>query len=117
VLLCSGVKEVASVNVDIAIRPGLHAGVGVSHLPRARVFPVVVAKTGPQAVQGRYRPLPVGPGRDPGAAARAAVGQPPAAYGGAPSSAPVEAAAVLRDGWFGRAGRLLSLGLCVCVVL
>jgi hypothetical protein len=81
------------------------------------VFSVVIAETGPQAVQGRYRPLPVGPGRDPGAAARAAVGQPPALYGCAASSAPVEAAAVLRGDWFGRAGRLLSLGLGVRVVL
>ena len=111
---------VAGMDVHVAVRAGLHAGVRVAHLARARLPTVVVTEAGPQPMQCGYRALPV---RARGDARTAAAAAPTAATAAAPdggaSAAPAHAVptAEVGSGGFGSTVARVGLALRVRVAL
>ncbi len=104
-LLGDWVEMVAGVDVHVAVRAGLDAGVRVAHLARARLPAVIVTETRPQPMQCCYRTLPVGTRCDARAtaaasptAATAAAAAPNSCASAAPAHA-VSAAKVASGGF------------------
>ncbi len=100
-LLGDWVEVIASVNVHVAVRAGLHAGVRVAHLAHARLSAVIVTETRPQPMQCCYRTLPVGTRCDAGATAAAsptAATAAAAAPNGCASAAPSHAVSAAKVG-------------------
>ncbi len=100
-LLGDCVVVIASVNIHVAVWAGLHAGVRVAHLARARLTAIVVTEARPQPMQCCYRTLPVGTRCDAGATAAAspaAAAAATAATNGGASAAPAHAVAAAKIG-------------------
>jgi hypothetical protein len=113
---------IASVNVHVAVRAGLHAGVRVAHLAHARLSAVIVTETRPQPMQCCYRTLPVGTRCDAGATAAAsptAATAAAAAPDGSASAAPAHAVptAEVGSGGFGSTVARVGFALRVRVAL